>query len=80
VPNNIIWSSRFFNEPRLDRFQDLHVLDSLRDVPDLIGIDHEDTSGGSSVLASDRGGIDGRSIFGHVVGVIDDTSDKETSS
>lgn len=35
VSDDIIWGSRFLNEPRLDGLENLHVLDSLRDVPNL---------------------------------------------
>jgi len=80
MANNIIRSSRFLNEPRLDRFQDLHVLNSLWYIPNLVGINHEDTSGRTSVLAGDRSWVDGCSVFGHVCWVIDDFSDEETSS
>jgi hypothetical protein len=80
MSNNIIRSSRFLDKPRLDRFQDLHVLDSLWYIPNLVGIDHEDTSGRSGVLAGDGSWVDRCSVFGHVCWVIDDFSDEETSS
>jgi len=80
MSNNIIRSSRFLNEPRLDWFQDLHVLDSLRYVPNLVGVDHEDTSGWTGIFASDGSWVDGCSVFGHVCGVVDDFTDEETTS
>jgi len=80
MSNNIIRSSRFLNEPRLDRFQDLHVLDSLWYIPNLVGINHKDTSGRSGVLACDGSWVDWCSVFGHVCWVVDDFTDKKTSS
>lgn len=54
----------------------LHVFDSLRYIPDLIRIHHQHTSGGSRVLALKRRRVDRLSILGHVVGIIDDRSQK----
>lgn len=35
VTDNVIGGSRLLDEPGLDGLENLHVLDSLRDVPDL---------------------------------------------
>ena len=58
--------------PRLEGLQLLHVLDSLGDVPNLVGVDHEDTPGRSSVLALDRLGVDVLPVVPDVLRVVDD--------
>jgi hypothetical protein len=80
MSNNIIGSSRLLDEPRLDRFEDLHVFDSLWDIPDLVSVDHEDTTGRTGVFALDRSWVDGFTVFGHVCWVVDDLSDQKTTS
>ena len=44
-----------------------------------VGIDHQDTSGRSSILIFDRSGID-RPVFGHVGRVIDNAADQTTTA
>lgn len=95
VTDNIIRSSGLLDEPRLDGLEDLHVLDSLGDVPDLysglaksskqearrtVGIHHQDTSGRPGVLALDRRWADGFSVLGDVFWVVDDFTDQHASS
>lgn len=95
VTNGIIRSSWLLDEPWLEGFKLLHVLDSLRDIPDLyrvglvlvvvtevvltVGIHHQDTSSGTGVLVGNRGGVD-LSASRHVLWVVDNRSDEETSS
>lgn len=66
--------------PRLERLQLLHVLDSLGDVPNLVGVDHENTPGRSSVLALNRLGVDVLPVVPDVLRVVDDRSDQHSST
>lgn len=52
MAQNIIRRRRFLYKPRTQRFSELrHILDCLRDVPDLVGVNHEHTAGRACVLA-----------------------------
>ena len=59
--------------PWLDLFQTFYVLDSLRYIPHLISIDHQDTSSRTRVLADELWAI-GIPVLGDEFGVIDDAA------
>lgn len=90
MSDHIIRRRWLFNEPRLERLQLLHILHSLRDVPDLyasarhyisrtVRIDHQDTPSRPGILVFDSLGIN-LSVLRHVRWVIDDTPDQTASS
>ena len=53
VTENVVRAGRLLDEPRLELGELLHVLDGLRDGPDLVGIDHEEVA---LVVADDLSG------------------------
>lgn len=61
--------------PGVEGLKLLDVVDGLRDVPDLVGIDHEDGAGGRGVLAGDRLGRDLLAPLGQVRRVVNDLAD-----
>ena len=95
VSDRVVRSGGLLDEPGLEGLKLLHVLDSLRDVPDLcmgsaraielvdmtltVGVNHQDAASGTGVLALDRGRVNGSSGR-QVLGVVNDGSDQETSS
>lgn len=44
VAHDVVWRGWLFDEPGLELAELLHVVDCLRDGPDLVGIDHEDVA------------------------------------
>jgi hypothetical protein len=73
-------TTNLLDEPRLELLELNHVVDSVSNIPDLVGIDHEDASGGTGVLVLDCLGVDLLSSLGQVLGVVDDGSDDVSSS
>lgn len=80
MAGDVVRGGGLLNEPRVERLELLHVVDSLSDVPDLVGVDHENAASGSGVLALD--GLRGNLLapLGKVFGVVNDLADNATAA
>lgn len=68
--------------PRLDGCEFLHILDCLRDIPHLVGIDHEHSAGWTHVLPLELTtvGITAVAAGWEVLRVIDDRADDQATA
>jgi hypothetical protein len=82
VAKDVIRSGWLLDEPRLDLLKALHVVNSLLDVPDLVGVDHQHRPSGASVLALQvtASGIPTRGVLAQVLRVVDYGTNKLAST
>lgn len=68
--------------PRLDGLEFLHILDCLRDIPHLVGIDHEHRAGWTRVLPLELTtvGITAVGAGWEVLRVVDDRADDQSTA